>query len=83
MAAATATPLTDEARDALEQTSTDALLTTFAALTHRIHEADRTVRAERQGGYERALRRSVERAADLRAQRDAIRVEILQRTGDA
>lgn len=74
MAAATATPLTDEARDALEQTSTDVLLTTFAVLTHRIHEAKQApvTCARERGDYE----------DDLRAQRDAIRVEILQRTGD-
>lgn len=81
MAAATAHPLTDEAREALEQTSTDALLTAFAALTHRIHAAAEDYHASAPRSTEE--RTALHRETDLRAQRDAIRLEILQRTGDA
>jgi hypothetical protein len=57
----------EEAQAALRATSTDALLDTFAALTHRMHQA--------QTGRENEH--------TLRAQRDLIRAEILRRTGDA
>lgn len=57
-----------EAASALRTTSTDGLLTSFAALTHRIHAAEQ----ERRPIAER----------DFRAQRDLIRAEILHRTGD-
>lgn len=60
-------PLTDEAREALEQTGTAALLTAFAALTHQMHEVGRDLGD----------------ATALRVQRDAIRDEILRRTGEA
>jgi hypothetical protein len=54
-----------EAAGQLRETGTDALLTTYASLTHRIHGARPTLAA-----------------ADLLAQRDLIRAEILRRTGD-
>lgn len=59
--------MTTEARDTLRATSTGALLDTLIQLTHRIHESPF---------------RNPEHTADLRAQRDLIRAEILRRTGD-
>jgi hypothetical protein len=56
-----------EAQAALRATSTDDLLTRFAALTHAIHDVRGIADAE----------------DDLRAVRDLIRAEILRRTGDA
>lgn len=48
----------------LSDAQPETLLDTYAALTHRIHEA------ERHGGWN---------AADQRAQRDLIRTEVLRR----
>ena len=63
----------DEAKaHALAATSTEGLLTTFAALTHRMDEADRLKNII-----------GTRPLADLRTQRDAVRDEILRRTGDA
>ena len=63
-----------EATRALGETSTDGLLTAYAALTHRLHEARvAPVTAAR-------FRRDYE--DDLMAQRNLIRAEILRRTGD-
>lgn len=59
-----------EAASALRATSTDGLLTSFAALTHRMHEYDLNLRSDREAH------------ANFRAQRDLIRAEILRRTGD-
>lgn len=62
-----------EAAQVLREMSTDGLLTSYAALTHRIHAAkDAPVTCGRAGDWE----------DDLRAQRDLIRAEILRRTGD-
>lgn len=49
----------------LERASNVSLLTTFAALTHRLHAADRKNRAEK--------------SRDLRVQRDIVEEEILRR----
>lgn len=67
-----------DAAGALRETSTDALLTTFAALTHRIHAADKRA----LHGPERLARAADHTASDLRAQRDLVRAEVLRRTGD-
>jgi hypothetical protein len=55
-----------EVAEALRRTSNEGLLKTFAALTHRLHAADR--KAEHA-----AL------ALDIRAQRDRVEQEILRR----
>jgi hypothetical protein len=51
--------------------SDDALLTAFAALTHRIHEVEAGARAGRH---------SLTPGPGLRDQRDALRLEVLRRT---
>lgn len=66
-----------DAAGALRETSTDALLTSFATLTHRIHnEQDHGAVSVEHAAAKRA------HLADLRAQRDLIRAEVLRRTGD-
>lgn len=55
----------DEARDALRVTSDEGLLSAFARLTHRIHQATR--------------QRDKDLEQDLRAQRDLVKGEILRR----
>ena len=50
----------------LRETSDEGLLKTFAALTHRLHVADRKPE-------------HLALAADLRAQRDIVQAEILRR----
>ena len=60
--------MTEEARAALAETSTEGLLTTAYALTHRIHAA-----------MDLGIGESV---VTLREQRDAITAEVLRRTGD-
>lgn len=71
------TPEEKYAQAALKAADTDMLLQRFAGLTHRIHK----VEAEPvKNGFEKSQQR--ERAADLRAQRDLIKIEILTRTGD-
>lgn len=54
--------------DLLRRTSDEALLRTFAALTHRLHVADR-----KRGPVVAIL------AMDLREQRDLVQEEILRR----
>lgn len=51
----------------LAETSNDGLLQTFAALTHRIHAAERV---------------EAPVPTDLRLQRDMVRTEILRRMGE-
>lgn len=60
----------DEAELVLRRTSNEALLQTFAALTHRLHAADRS-----KGSEAAAL------SLRLRSQRDRVQVEILRRMG--
>jgi len=55
--------VSDEATLMLRRARDEVLLKTFAALTHRLHVADK----------------NPERAADLRAQRDRVETEILRR----
>lgn len=57
-----------QAQRALEQTSAEALLQTYAALTHRIHAAE----AVEGGGL----------VSEVRLQRDMVRAEILRRMGE-
>lgn len=58
----------DEADVALHRTTDEGLLRTFAALTHRLHVADR------KSGPEAAVH-----ALDLREERDRVQAEILRR----
>lgn len=61
------------AAERLRATSTQALLRTFAALTHRLHAARANLTTPaRITAYQ-----------DLRAQRDLVEAEVLRRTGDA
>lgn len=70
----TATPnLTADAEVSLAATSTVGLLTAHAALTHRLDAARRNLTSRERLTAYRAIR----------AQRDAVVVEILRRTGDA
>lgn len=73
-----------EAAQTLAATSTDGLLTAFAAVTHRIDVAkrDRYNVAPSRGGRLEDWEAAKERVKDLRAERDLIRAEILTRTGD-
>lgn len=73
-----------EATIALQETTTDGLLTAFAAVTHRIDVAkrDRYNSAPSRGGRLEDWNAAKERVADLRAERDLIRAEVLRRTGD-
>lgn len=66
----TVTPL-DTAQRKLRETSSDALLTTIEALTHRIH------------GVNDARPINQARLRELRVQREAVRNEILRRIGGA
>ena len=68
-----------DAAAALEQTSTDGLLRAFASLTHQIDAAHRE-REDARGAAGYARRHNA--IADLRAQRDLVRAEILRRAGD-
>ena len=62
--------MTTELAETLRSTSTESLLTTFAALTHRIHEAQRApITRGQTGDWE----------DDLQTQRDLIQAEILRR----
>jgi hypothetical protein len=56
--------VTDEAAEVLRRTSNEGLLKTFAALTHRLHVADRA---------------KADNALDIRVQRDHVEQEILRR----
>jgi hypothetical protein len=62
---------TDEAQATLAATDATELLAKAYALTHRIHESERTERYSAD----------VQRTRDLRAQRDLITVEVLRRMG--
>lgn len=66
-----------EATRALQDTTTDGLLTAYAALTHQIHSHSMS-----EGGTptDRGLREAA--IASRRSERDLIRAEILRRTGD-
>lgn len=59
---------TDDSEETLRHTSDVGLLRTFAALTHRLHAADRK--------SEQSLR-----ALTIRGQRDRVEAEILRRMG--
>jgi hypothetical protein len=61
----------DEADLLLRRTSDDGLLRTFAALTHRLHAAERL-----RGPQKDVL------ALRIRLQRDRVRLEILRRMDD-
>ena len=66
----TVTPI-DTAAKALRETSSDALLTTIEALTHRIHECKGSTRAGVCDGP----------CTPLREQRAMVRAEVLRRIG--
>lgn len=75
--------------EALAGTSGQTLLTTYAALTHRIHEDDATVRAgtgPRKGSTDYIVSTSTARAMDrleaTRAERNVMAAEILRRMGE-
>lgn len=65
----------DDADEALSNTSDEALLKTFAALTHRIHAAEARLRSlnDRMAGA------AVGAISILRTQRDRVQEEILWR----
>lgn len=65
--------------EVLAEASTEALLDTFAALTHRIHEA--TEATTRALGTPYGLTRGQRQVDGLRAQRDLVRAEVLRRAG--
>jgi hypothetical protein len=60
--------MTDGVMRLLRETSDEGLLRTFAALTHRLHSADRSKRPD-----------AGRLALDLRFQRDTVQEEILRR----
>lgn len=72
----------EQAQQALRATSADDLLTKFAQLTHRIHEAVAQCGSGNAHQPHRYCKGLAVGAPDLRAQRDLIRAEILRRAGD-
>lgn len=74
MTESTTDPDVTQVLETLQNTTTDGLLTAFAALTHRIHAAEHPT--------PRLTIIQSETVTNLRAQRDLIRTEILSRTGD-
>jgi hypothetical protein len=61
----------------LSAAAPEALLTAIEILTHRVHEATTTTRANADASW------AVQTERDLRAQRDLVRGEILRRMGGA
>lgn len=72
----TATPST-EAQSLLRAATPDGLLTTFAALTHRIDGTERTPCDHSVAAFLEVRAK----AATLRTQRDMVQAEILRRMG--